>query len=60
MAEPKKPVMVELESKDRKKNVKQKFPIDQANEILNLANTQWKLSDPKFQHNGKEIAKKRS
>ena len=48
---------VSLESTDRKKNVKQSFPIEQANALLKLPNTKWKLNDAKYKWNGKEIAK---
>lgn len=48
---------VTLKVKDDPKR-EQSFPIAQANAILNLRNSQWELSDSKFKHNGKEIAKK--
>jgi hypothetical protein len=60
MANEKKPVMVDLKSipgtKDGKSKT-QSFPIDQANEILKLKKSAWKLADSKFKFNGIEIAK---
>lgn len=38
-----------------KGETKREFPINQANQLLNFPNPQWKLSDSKFSWNGKEI-----
>jgi len=65
MAEDKKPeeIKVGLISKDFKKGgkgIERSFPIGQANKLLNLSNSQWKLNDKGFTYNGKEIAKAKS
>jgi len=50
---------VKLKAKDQKKEAKPvEFEIGQANKLLKLSNSQWELSDDKFQWNGIEIAKK--
>lgn len=55
-----KAVMVSLESKPGSKEGKpktQKFIIQQANQLLKMKKSAWKLSDTKFTFNGTEIAK---
>lgn len=52
-----KKVMVTLATKEEKPR-KRQFEIGQANKILNLAKSGWKLDDTKFEWNGTEIAKK--
>lgn len=52
-----KQVFVELSTKEEKAR-KRKFEIQQANKLLNLPKSQWKLADDKFTYNGTEIAKK--
>lgn len=49
---------VNLTTKDAKeKSRSRKFGVDHANNVLNLSNTRWKLEDPKWKWNGKELAK---
>lgn len=44
---------------DAEKDTKpRKFPIEQANKLLSLPKTAWKLDDKNFEWNGNEIAKK--
>lgn len=40
------------------KSKKREFPIEQANKLLSLPKSAWKLDDSKFEWNGTEIAKK--
>lgn len=49
--------MVTLKTKAAKNAVNQSFEISQANKLLNLPNSQWKLDDKSFKWNGTEIAK---
>lgn len=46
-----------LKAKDQKNPKPQPFPISQANRLLSLSNSQWELSDEKYQWNGTELAK---
>lgn len=57
MADVKK-TFVNLTSTDTEKKISSKFEMAQANKILNLPNSKWKLDDDKFEHNGTEIAPK--
>lgn len=56
-----KDVLVELttipQDKEKHKEKKRKFPISQANKLLSMKKSAWKLTDSKFKWNGVEIAK---
>jgi len=60
MADEGRKIMVKLESVPTGKNQKSKtreFEISQANKVLTIKKSAWKLADPNFKWNGSEIAK---
>ena len=51
------PEVVTLKTKNADKPRKKSFPLEQANKLIKLKNSQWELDDKGYKFNGTELAK---